>query len=105
MVEQGLEEPRVGGSIPSRGTLISGYRIVAIIRPCQGRDRGSTPLTRSYAKQLPLWGGCLVFWWQRRNNLNKNYELSNKLKAAIDLPLFLLKAESSIETFLLDDIL
>ena len=27
--------------------LYRGYRIAAIIPPCQGSDRGSTPLTRS----------------------------------------------------------
>ena len=31
---------------------ISGCRIAAIILPCQGRDGGSTPLTRSKDKQL-----------------------------------------------------
>ncbi|KKW09329.1 MAG: hypothetical protein UY44_C0003G0002 [Candidatus Kaiserbacteria bacterium GW2011_GWA2_49_19] len=28
-----------------------GYRIAAIMGPCQGPDRGSTPLTRSKIKQ------------------------------------------------------
>ena len=30
-----------------------GYRITAIMRPCQGRKRGSTPLTRSKVKSSP----------------------------------------------------
>jgi hypothetical protein len=29
-----------------------GYRIVAIMRPCQGRETGSIPVTRSEQKQL-----------------------------------------------------
>lgn len=30
-----------------KNVLISGYRIVAIMSPCQGLDTGSTPVTRS----------------------------------------------------------
>ena len=60
MVERIPEEDGVGGSIPSRGTR--GRRIVAIIRPCQGREGGSIPLARSKDKtKIPLQNGVFVY--------------------------------------------
>ena len=69
MVEHWFEKPRVGGSIPLRGTsllklrrtniiktglpaeayeiIAGGCRIVVITLPCQGKNGGSIPLTRS----------------------------------------------------------
>ena len=43
----------------------SGYRIVAITRACQARDRGSTPLTRSKEPKDPDFLGLLVFLGKR----------------------------------------
>ena len=34
---------------------IGGYRIMVIILPCQGRDTGSIPVTRSKFKTHPFW--------------------------------------------------
>ncbi len=44
-------------------SLFRGYSIVAIMRPCQGRDRGSIPLTRF--QKSPIYFGlfCDVLWW------------------------------------------
>lgn len=49
MVEHCSEKAVVEGPIPFLGTS-SGCGIVAIIRPCQGRDGGPIPLTRSNKK-------------------------------------------------------
>jgi len=40
---------------------LRGYRITAIMRPCQGRETGATPVTRS--KKVPRnFGGFLFFY-------------------------------------------
>lgn len=36
--------------MPTNVHIPSGYRIVAIISPCQGEDTGSIPVTRSITK-------------------------------------------------------
>ena len=38
------------------GAHICGHRIVAIMRPCQGRDAGSTPADRTHENSLILYG-------------------------------------------------
>ena len=46
VAERFSEKEEVAGAHPAHGTKC-GCRIVVIILPCQGRDGGSTPLTRS----------------------------------------------------------
>ena len=42
-VEQGTENPRVVGSIPTGGTTIRGFSSFGRARPCQGRGGGFEP--------------------------------------------------------------
>ncbi len=43
LVEQGTENPRVVGSIPTGGTTICGFSSFGRARPCQGRGGGFDP--------------------------------------------------------------
>lgn len=65
MVERAAHNRLVVGPIPTSPTgdqMISGYRIAAIMSPCQGLDTGSTPVTRSLKNRLRL---KPVFWYQK----------------------------------------
>lgn len=42
---------RVRFSLAARNYIRCGYRIVVIMRPCQGRETGSIPVTRSNKKE------------------------------------------------------
>lgn len=62
MVERSAHNRLVAGPIPAGPThqnFKSGYRIVAIIRPCQGRETGPIPVTRSPIKKQ-LNSGCFL---------------------------------------------
>ena len=54
----GLEKRREVGLCVECG--VSGYRIAAIMSPCQGLDTGSTPVTRSVKNEAHQ---SLVFYY------------------------------------------
>ena len=63
----GLEKRREVGFCVECG--VSGYRIAAIMSPCQGLDTGSTPVTRSQEPKDPDSLGLLVFLgkWEEKD--------------------------------------
>ena len=57
LVEQGTENPRVVGSIPTGGTISCGFSSFGRARPCQGRGGGfepRNPLHTAYAVYIYL---------------------------------------------------
>ena len=84
VVEQRTENPCVPSSILGPGTT-RGYRIAAIILPCQGRDTGSTPVTRSSKQEIPS-RGFFVFvkiYSQETGCKLHNKKYKNGLKSGI----------------------
>ena len=51
LVEQGTENPRVVGSIPTGGTFICGFSSFGRARPCQGGGGGFEP--RNPLQKIP----------------------------------------------------
>jgi len=73
-LEQAAHNRLVAGSNPASPTVgESGYRIAAITRPCQGRNTGSTPVTRSKDQEVPLWD-FLIFRERESNGQKRVFE-------------------------------
>lgn len=60
--------------LSSVANAAGGYRIVANIRPCQGRATGSIPVTRSKIQKRPPYGLFLFYLKQNQSVLTLGFE-------------------------------